>query len=429
MFQRIIPFAIFYLFACSLTGQNLQKVPFDANNLRATAQGRVPCSDNSVGGPIQFENTVNGQSNSSPGIGETIYLCFGDSINISDIGAGAMFDGDPNATTQPGVGFAIYDCPPTVDGPNLMTILGDCLIGDPMSEGEVALSIDFDEPFGGSTTFRNIVQASGNSFQDEFNNGDPLQWWFAPITFDILEGVDGRWESALGEEGPCITVDTAQAFSVVYLNPIEITNIVASVPGVYEIRISDGKSCEYVEQIDMSACVSREITLESESGTTSIGQEICTPILVEDFVDIVSLGMHVKWDSSILAFSRFEEGFIKRGDVNLITNTAGDTTGYLGVSYLDFGLIPQTLNDGDTLFTLCFVGTVEGSTPIEFANSPDFPNNGPPIEVLTADDAGNTVEVGLNPKVGTITVIDPNQLRSIYGWSSHEYSRRRDRSL
>lgn len=479
MFSRIILFTLSTFFACALMGQDIHRVPIDVNKLRTVSSSRVPCGANSVGGPISFQANTGFSSNATLNVGETIFLCANDSFDIMDIGRNANFGGDPvpfepvtGVGTQPGVGFAIYDCEPTVDGPDLPAFLGDaCLLGDPMNERDVSIVLDFQDPFGGTTTFAN--DTSSNNLQNTFNNGAPFQWWFAPITFDALNNEKPDWENdpITGEEGPCISLDLDQSFSVVYLNPIKIAvnnfpfggnpcetrltivgglpefdetqeytveavnvanstiratvtragnqnqpylvNVVASVPGVYEIVISDGKSCAYREQIDMSACVNREVTLESESGTTSIGQEICVPILVEDFNDIVSLGMHVRWDSSILAYSRFEEGFIRRGDVNLITNSAGDTTGYLGVSYLDFGLVPQTLNDGDTLFTLCFIGKAEGSTPIEFTNSPDFPSNGPPIEVLTADSDGNTLEIGLNPKEGTITVIDPNQLTAV----------------
>ena len=140
MCKRIIPFALSLLFVVSAMAQDLRtsKINLRQSNIAAA---RVPCDQNTVGGPITFGTVprVDGMSNSTPGIGQTIFLCANDSFDIENIGVNASLLGDPDNTTQPGVGFAVYSCDPNsgaagtgIDGPDIATILTDfCLLGNP----------------------------------------------------------------------------------------------------------------------------------------------------------------------------------------------------------------------------------------------------------------------------------------------------------
>lgn len=76
------------------------------------------CND---AGTFQF-GAFGGQSNDiSP---DTIYLCYLDSIFINHDG-NASFVGDPTPLTPSGIVYGFYDCPPTITGPDLPTLLTD----------------------------------------------------------------------------------------------------------------------------------------------------------------------------------------------------------------------------------------------------------------------------------------------------------------
>jgi len=232
MCKRIIPFTFSLLFVVAAMAQDLRTAKFNTSDFQNTiTRAKVTCDDSQVGGPISFEN-IQGESNSSPDIGQTIFLCANDSFNINDIGLNSMFNGDPTIYADAGVGFAIYDCMPTIDGPNITTILGDCLINDPMESGEIILAVDSDDPFGGSTTFRNIGFGNGQDIPNNFNNGEPTQWWFAPITIDSI-GLDDNYTYKQDPPGQCVSVGLDQVFSVVYLNPIEFVTNAAGLDIIY----------------------------------------------------------------------------------------------------------------------------------------------------------------------------------------------------
>lgn len=456
MCKRIIPIALSLCFAAVAMAQDLRTVKINPRQVN-TATARVPCDDNTVGGPITFGAVpqVGGMSNSIPGIGQTIFLCANDTFNIENIGNGAVFNQDPNTFTQPGVGFAIYSCDPTsgangtgIDGPDISTILGDfCLLGNPMAAGEMTLAIDFEDPFSGNTTFRN------NGFpQSTTNDGSPEQWWFAPITFDGIVGNDFVYEGA--PEGPCVSIDFAQTFSVVYLNQMEFINLTypfggddsqvrlniggglpefdenqnytisivntadASVrgsvvggelshrgfpivsvpsPGTYNISISDGRSCTIDTTIVMEFEVPEnplEIKIESPAGVSfdeNNPQEFCVDITTENYDSIIGTTFFLCWDPAVLEFQR-------------VTNQI-DGTWLFGETLVDQGaLIPSNLSqdftagtnypDGSILFSVCFtvisVGT--GETTVEFCTSDPRPGSNNPPDVIIAAGGGTNID-------------------------------------
>ncbi len=441
MCKRIIPFTFSLLFAVVAMAQDIRTAKFNPADFRNTnASARVPCDDSQVGGPITFEN-IQGQSNSSPAIGETIFLCANDSFNINDIGLNAVFNGDPTIYADAGVGFAIYDCMPTVDGPDITTILTDCLIDDPMESGEIKLAVDADDPFSGSTTFRNVGFTNGVDVPNTFNNGAPTQWWFAPITIDSIGADDYTYKQT--PSGQCVSVGLDQIFSVVYLNPVEFVNVTypfggdgsmvrlnvtgglpefdntqnynfeiinvsdASIrgsviggglghrafpeiqvpcPGDYRIRITDGRSCALETVITMDQFVKPtnplEIIIESPAGAT-IGQEFCVDVTTENFDSIVGGTLYMCWDPTVLEFQKVD---------NVIS-----TTWLFGESLVDNGaLIPNflepdfnggtSLPDGTVLFSMCFVpiSIGMGSTKVEFCTDDPRPDSNNPPDIIIA---------------------------------------------
>ena len=177
---------------------------------------RVPCTDNDAGA-ISF-GTLIGQSNDvSP---DTIYLCFGDTLPIIHNGD-FQINGDPNPATPPGIGYAFYDCRPTVDGPDLAAILTDPCLN--RTSPLVFMGGNFPQTQG---IWVAVEEANGNLrltnsgfHQEAFNMGvpEPVQLWFAPITVDnfaVLEYENG---------GPCVSASIGEAFSVVYLEAVQVT--------------------------------------------------------------------------------------------------------------------------------------------------------------------------------------------------------------
>jgi gliding motility-associated-like protein len=170
----------------------------------------------------QFAGTINsinfsGQSNTTD-IQDTIYLCFNDAFDIIHNGD-ANLTGDPNPGTQPGVGYAFYDCEPTISGPDLATLLTDNCLVPPPGVGPFASYLD--QP-NGDAYFSNT-----GYIQNTFNGGDPMLMWFAPVTFDFFTANQNGYETA----GPCVNANVNEAFPVVYLNELEITNCITNVGG------------------------------------------------------------------------------------------------------------------------------------------------------------------------------------------------------
>ena len=465
MLKRIIPFTLSLFITLFLMAQVPRTVRIESpigHNTTLTGK-RAPCPGQSAGNI--FLGPVNGMSNSIPAPGEVTYLCFGDRFDLTHNGDFTF----ANPTTNPGVGYAFYnfDCIPSVDGPDIATVLGDCLFGNPNRAEELLIFVDLNDPASGNATFQNIVNPElGQSLPDFFNGGDPIQFWFAPITYDNLDNDTVKYEG-VPVSGPCVSVSVDQAFSVVYLNPIEVLNenfpfggnpcearltlkgglpefdptenyniIVRNVAdptitgevsggpfgnrdlpvisvtqaGTYDIIISDGKSCEVVHRIDMGSCVSNDIIFETVGGTFSLGQEVCVDVTVKDFADIVSFFFSLNWDTSFLTFERldFTDAFLRGSDVNIIN----DPLGFGSVLFQDPGFNGNTLPDDSKLFSICFIAQKEGDTDVNFTNAPGFPGNGAPIEILTTDIDGNIGEVNLNPIEGTITIVDPNRLNT-----------------
>ncbi|HND87268.1 MAG TPA: hypothetical protein PK971_03005, partial [Saprospiraceae bacterium] len=264
-----------------------------------------------------------------------IYLCKGDSIFINHNGD-ADLSGDPVAGTPPGVAWAIYRNKPTVGGDNLQQIVTP----DMLTGTNTLPLLAFGEPEG-DIWFRNFCY-----LQDSFNNSQPVKLFFAPVTVDNFDP-KGTWESAqVGfPPGPCVNVNIADAFEVVYLNPITIEavntangndcvgsfvvkgglpqydkderytidihlssdptvkaliytsvpsyqhgnpiNFSVKQPGQYTIVIEDGRSCGFRGTINMAGCNPADnLTVDFPDTIAPPGSTICIPIKVDNFTGL-----------------------------------------------------------------------------------------------------------------------------------------------
>lgn len=422
MIKYILPIACLL---CILIDANAQKpAPVNIRGKASDARLKMDCND---AGTITFGAHRGQSTDVTP---DTIYLCFGDEIDILH-NRDANFDGDFDSSTPPGIGYVFYDCPPTIAGPELDSILADpCLNtvnpivdenGNQIFQGSFPIWIAT-EQINGDITFINdgFLQAAYNN-----NVPAPIQFWFAPITLDDFD------DQAIEGGGACVDVSIDQAFSVVYLNAIEASDIstdvsqagcqgsfvlrgglpefnpltpynvdisldsdpsvkgrLESVPmhndtveffvpqaGTYTVTIEDGKSCGTTFTVDMAGCTAVTFKLPAQSALP--GDNICTPVTVENFNAVGSLQMTIEWDPEVLQFTSvggFNPALSGLNDGNFFANAA---TGLLTLSWFDINFAGITLPDESPIFEICFtvIGTLGEDSPLTFSNDPT------PIEV------------------------------------------------
>lgn len=439
----LIPFLIAACSSAAIFGQT--PVSID----RVTTDGeQISRSCDNDAGSIEL-GSFSGQSNHVDL--DTIFMCYGDMVQILHNGD---FDlsGDPNPNTEGGIGYAWYECPPTIGGFDLEAIVGDpCLVIDPPPAMDLYIYVD--DP-SGDAWFENGLNVGGTStLQEFFNNGDPLQLYFAPITFDNFQNNQAVYEG--DPPGECINVRIDQAFSVVYLNPIgieefndELNNgqiegslvvngglpefdgsdyeivmqregssdvgVIASTslshgelieftvprPGNYIITISDGKSCSVVEEFCIGNCLEFVI---SDAEVEQDG-EFCLEVSVNGFDSLFTLSGAITWNPTIIEFIGIENENMPPGAFTV--NTLFTDNGWLALFWEDAdfgGTGGQSLDDGTVVFELCFraVGNPGQST---------FAAVGPRLttSLLAVDYATN--EVGVNSVPGKVEIEYPPDL-------------------
>ncbi|MCB9267164.1 MAG: gliding motility-associated C-terminal domain-containing protein [Lewinellaceae bacterium] len=388
---------------------------------QSEAMRLVPCTDNDAG-TITFDtgNFV-GQSNDISL--DTIYLCFGDTLPVLH-NQDFVLNGDPIPATPPGVAYAFYDCRPTVDGPDTAAVLNDPCLNhtDPIVFNGVSFNQDYGIWVAVDDVNGNVKLINNGYHQEAFNMGNPapIQLWFAPITLDNI--------TQLGYEngGPCVSVSVDQAFSVVYLNAVELTDtfpnfgpgmqgafavagglpefeagttyspitithtsangVTGTVqtpnpgngdtvqftvprPGEYEIVVEDGKSCAAVETIVMPVIFSAG-TVNGAPGDT-----VCVEVRVDNLVDVTNAQFTLNWDPNILDFvevTNLNTTLPALDDGAFNTNPAVTDLGELPFAWADFLGTSNTLPDGSVLFEVCFeiIGSLGQGSDISFGDVP-----------------------------------------------------------
>ncbi len=427
------------LAAVAAFGQFPQNIQLDKSELTG-AEKAFACADQ-FAGTITFTNFM-GQSNDT--IPDTIYLCLNDAFDIVHNGD-ADLTGDPNNATTPGITYAWFDCPPTTDGPNLTAILTDACIftGPPPPANGIYVTASGN--FNGNINFNN-----SGALQNTFNGGSPILFWFAPITIDNFSLKLYENDQMSGETGPCVNLNTAEAFAVVYLNEVELTNFNGNTgvsgcegaitvsgglpeydgsiydvsitlvgnpsvtgtvtngaathgdeitfqvpaPGLYEIAVEDGKSCGGTFLANMTACVN--VTQSIGSTIVAPGDNFCIDVTSESgFVDLQSIQYAITWDGSILQFT---------GVTNITPllpsltqsafNSQNDTLRMVWFESSNGVSVP----DSTVLFQICFdvVGTNGECTDVPFVDLGTFTS----IEVFD----GMANELGFNGVSGLVCV-------------------------
>lgn len=419
--------------------QFIQVSPEDLN-----FEQRVPCNNDA--GEINNFGPFIGESN-DPGP-DTIYLCFGDSIFVDHDENSVNLSGDPVPSTDAGIGYSIYECEPTITGPDRATIATDPCAGIlgqmPPSLG---FYVDAGEDLSGDSWFWNLGQ-----IQAFFTTGggppEPQVFWFAPITYDArnamtdlasYERVDNDPDNPAG---PCVNVSVDQAFAVAYLNEVTISdvqdmgcdgsfrvrgglpelegtgdydiniflstnpaitaNITSSSathddvitfevpqPGDYIIEIEDGKSCPASQVVTLNSCDA--VTFNTVFLNVLPGESFCIPVTVEGFIDVFGLQFSINYDPNLLELTGVQ-GFnpnmppdFNDAAFSLPMSAGGpQTNGNLIILYPTPN--GTTLADDETLFEICFTatGSIGDCSPIDFSDSPV-------VTVIGTDDDGDGI--------------------------------------
>lgn len=134
--------------------------------------------------------------------------------------------------------------------------------------------------------------------------------------------------------------------------------------------------------------------------TTTVGSQVCVPVTVTGFTDIMGMQFTIEYDPSLL-------GFVSVGNLNpdlpgfspaanIGTPGGGLSPGFITVNWFDLFLAGVTLPDGAVLFELCFDALAPGVTNIDFTSSIA------PIEITD----NQQLVIPFNGEAGTITITD-----------------------
>ncbi|MFQ5448927.1 MAG: hypothetical protein ACE5FF_18530, partial [Saprospiraceae bacterium] len=440
MLYRIFPFTILLFGTLALLGQSPQSIKIAPGGIAGGQAESMACAD-------QYAGTVSlVDINGNPVTADTIFLCLNEEMNVVHNGD-ANLTGDPNPATTPGITYGFFNCEPTTSGPDLTTILTDpCILNTPPPAQGIWITAG--GSFNGNITFNN-----SGTLQNFFNGGDPVLIWFAPITIDDF--ANKAFEAGVGGvAGPCVNVNTAAAFPVVYLNEIVASNLSVNtgvsgcqgtfdvsgglpqfdssnydisialvgnpsvtgqvingpythgetvtfqvpVPGIYTINVTDGQGCVASQILaNMSTCVS--VTQSIQSATAAPGDNICINVTNDaGFVDIAGIQYALTWDTSVLQFTNVTNltPLLPGFDPASSFNSLADSLTFLWFSPTGFG---SSLPDGTVMYQVCFdvVGSNGDCTNVGFVGLP-----GSGIEVFN----GNLAFLGFNGIDGTVCVDD-----------------------
>ena len=113
------------------------------------------------------------------------------------------------------------------------------------------------------------------------------------------------------------------------------------------------------------------IVLSSNSVSGDNGDNICIPVLVDNFADVQSAQGSMMWDPAVLSFTGTQNN-------NLPGNAFGEGSinqGMLAFNWFDnSGVTPVTLANGSSLFEVCFdiIGAAGSSTTFKFTDDPSM---------------------------------------------------------
>ena len=453
--SRFLFIALALLALPELYAQTPQLIQVDPSEL-SLQNGRVPCTNDA--GVISNFGPFIGESNDA--VPDTIYLCFGDSVFVNHDEFSIDLSGDPVPSSPAGIGYAFYECPPTVTGPTIQNITTDpCALTTGDVPSTFGLYVDSGNNLSGDSWFWNL-----GLIQSFFTAGptpEPQIVWFAPITYDAVDinglaSYDRENDDASNPIGPCVNVSVDQAFAVAYLNEITISDVAAAgcggsfrvqgglpelepgeeysfqvylstdpsitatvlpgpnghdevfsfevpQPGNYVIEIEDGKSCPASQVVTLSSCDA--VTFNAPFENHQPGDMFCVDITVEGFVDVLGWQFSMSYDTTVLELTSITTTPMVP-DFNLgaftlpVSAGGGLLNGQFGVLYSSGSGTPWTLTDGEVLFSPCFtvIGQLDECSALQFTNTPVN------TVIAVSDGMGSAEESGFIMNDGQICV-------------------------
>jgi gliding motility-associated-like protein len=441
MIPRSLPLAtLFLLFLPALQAQKPTPVLFEGP-LSPRSDQRAACND---AGTANVSLSGGSQSNSP------LFLCFGDSLQIQHNGNQDL-SGDPNPATAPGIGYGFYQCPPSISGMTLADILADpCIFDDPVPP--TGLWITTGPTPSGNTTFYN-----DGFLQDFFNNGDPVQIWFAPITIDNFAGNTYEEATPGAGAGPCVSVRSDAAFPVVYLNPVTVSNLNVSPfgtsPGTgsfvirggrsqfdgtpysvsiyqrsnpmvtatitsgpathgstvtftvpndreYVVEIEDGTGCSTLFYVTVPSVVIEMDCIEVEEG--SVG---CLNVRVRNYTLVESIQLFFHYDPSVVSFTSLTSPGLPSFQPAAGANVLGDSI--LAISHFVFP--GETIPAEGILFTICYtaVGAIGDCSPLILKTRWDGAKN----EAIIGLGGGADAQIGISSLDGCICIVESGDVK------------------
>lgn len=437
---KVFTFFLFNL--CTLYAQRPEPVHLEDNIKLNGSKFRSQGCPGTEAGTFKISRGGSNQSTN------TRILCFGDSLHILH-NRDANFSGDPKPLTTPGIGYVFYDCKPTIDGPNLQTVSNDPCLNktSPIIINGIPVNQTQGMWLAKGNAIGDIGFLNDGYLQNTYNNGRPIQFWFAPITLDQWT-TDNRpqFETDInGVPGPCIDVNVDSAFSVVYLNKIQINNITGRnggtgnytgtmtitgglseydnssyptvhienlfdankigrltnapaihgkpltftvpEPGRYQITVEDGTGCSHTERYI--------VTIAADSGlvklncmNASVGQTVCIPITIGKMKELAAAQFTFLFNPQVFEFVRAQN--LNAGLNSDIPQTVFDdqkSSGIIKFLWFDLNLLPRDFTNESTLIEFCF--NVKGPP-----SAYEFRMSSSPVTMEFADIGGNPYPIG-----------------------------------
>lgn len=420
-----IKFTLILLFACAayVSAQKAENISYDS---KASLDTKSTCADQFAGNVILGDVVAQSEAVSLPG---PIFLCYQDRFTM--LNSNADLTGDPIPGTPAGIGYAFYECDPApggISGNTLADIEADpCVLDtpnpDPGNDPNIADFWVYTDQQNGTALFQNSDQLGGQTIPEFFNAGAPLQLYFAPMTFD-------NFFSNNQETGNCVNVNVDDAFPVVYLNEIVISNCIVEedsgvftgtftiegglsefngsaytsvavvrsgnfnnqaeiiggpfmhgdevtfttdIEGDYTILIQDGVSCGAAKDLTVQANLKTlTVTATPQTpGPYQQGQFICVDYIVSGFDSISFTSWTMNFDPTVLAYSNVITQPIESLSPTSFVETLVDD-GLLLFSWFQNAATGVTLPDGSLYFEVCFdvIGDPGDCSPLFIDDSP-----------------------------------------------------------
>ena len=401
MFKPFLPIFILLFLGFSVSAQTPEPLTGISPTL-GTRAPLAPCTSAASSG--KTTQTLGATAKTK----NKLFLCAGDSLFIAN--TNANLSEDPKPSTTPGIGYFFYNCPPSVSGPRWSDIIKDpCLRTTPVNGQPSPTTAR------GDVTGRDTFVNTGG-LQTAFNLGKPLKLYFASATIYDFFKLDGEGDTA------CVNVGTPlDTFSVVYLNPVRITNltyanragsfkvtgglpeyngssytftirkttdptkvgIISGTPtngstltftvpedGAYIITGTDGVSCDAIARV-----VFPTVTLTLSNETVKMTGDIaCVKLTTTGATNVSTIQLYMTYNPAIIKYSTIKNinpaltGFNLANHVSILKDTVNVSwSSNTGVN------IPPN----EVLFEICFntLGADGTSSPVRFIKPDIFLEN------------------------------------------------------